>query len=77
LGVEELRGDESNLWQANMTEPRMCTRDVRTLRKRRKRKKVTMRYKDALDLTECGGHELGGPVPACAARFGIVIFVWT
>jgi len=31
LGVEELRGDESNLWQANMTEPRMCTRDVRTL----------------------------------------------
>lgn len=31
LGVEELRGDESNLWQANMTESRMCTRDVRTL----------------------------------------------
>ena len=48
-----------------------------TLRKRGKRKKVTMRYKDALDLTKCGGHELGSPVPACAARFGIVIFVWT
>jgi len=48
-----------------------------TLRQRRKRKKVTMRYKDALDLTKCGGHELRGPVPACAARFGLVIFVWT
>ena len=31
LGVEVLRGDESSLWQANMTVPRICTRDVRIL----------------------------------------------
>jgi hypothetical protein len=36
-----------------------------------------MRYKDTLHLAKRGRHELRGPVPACAARFGIATFLWT